>query len=67
MAIREKRIAKGLTQDELATALNIRRTTVSMWETGNSMPRGEVLIKLAKILGCTIDELFGEENFDKAE
>lgn len=62
MAIREKRIEKGLTQDELAAALNIRRTTISMWETGNSMPRGEVLIKLAKVLGCTIDDLF-----DKAE
>ena len=28
-----------------------------MWETGESLPRAEVLLKLSKIFGCSIDEI----------
>ena len=60
MGIKEKREAKSMTQTEIAEKLNISRTTVSMWETGDSMPRADKLPALAKILDCTIDELMGE-------
>ena len=46
-----------MTQMDVATALNIGRTTVAMWETGESMPRAEKLIQLAKLFNCTVDEL----------
>jgi transcriptional regulator with XRE-family HTH domain len=51
----------NLTQDELAERLKISRTTVTMWETGEAMPRADKLPELAKILGCTIDDLFKSE------
>ena len=60
MGIKEKREAKSMTQTEIAEKLNISRTTVSMWETGDSMPRADKLPALARILDCTIDELMGE-------
>lgn len=57
MSIKKKREERGVTQNELAERLNISRTTVAMWETGNSMPRAETLMQLAKIFNCTVDEL----------
>lgn len=49
----------GLTQQGLAQALGVEQSTVSMWETGNSSPRADKLPELARILKCTIDELYG--------
>jgi len=57
--IRKKREAKGLTQDQLADALGVDQTAVSQWERGVTLPRADKLPELAKLLGCTIDELFG--------
>ena len=51
------RSSKGLTQEQLASILNIDRSTIAKWETGQSLPRAELLPKLAAALGCTIDEL----------
>ena len=46
-----------ITQEQLAKKLKIDRSTVAKWETGESMPRADNLPRLAKILGCTVDEL----------
>lgn len=60
--IKELRKRKGISQRTLAHELNIGQTAVSMWENGTNFPKAEMLPKLAKILNCSIDELF-----DKAE
>lgn len=52
---------KKLTQNELASQLNVGQTTVAMWETGGTMPRADKLPQLAQILGCKIDDLFERE------
>ena len=63
VGIKEKRVSRGITQVELAEKMGVSQCTVSWWETGNSKPRADMLPKLAKVLGCTIDELFeGERN-----
>lgn len=61
MSIKALRESKNMTQAELAELVGINRTTISMWETNNSMPRADKLIQLANILGCTVDELLREE------
>ncbi|NLK71697.1 MAG: helix-turn-helix transcriptional regulator [Clostridiales bacterium] len=61
MKFKEARISKGLTQEELASALGISRTTVSMWEVGSALPRADRLPDIANLLGCTIDELIGNK------
>lgn len=61
MKIKQLRLAAGLTQQEIADAMKVDRSTVSYWESGVSMPRAEQLPKLADLLGCTIDTLFGRE------
>lgn len=61
MNIKSIRESSNLTQEELACKIGIKRSTVAMWESGQSKPRADVLIKLSRILGCTIDELLGIE------
>lgn len=60
MLIAEKRKRMRLTQEELAAQLNVDRSTVAKWETGKSAPRSFMLIRLAKILKCPLEELFDE-------
>lgn len=61
MSIASRRQSKGLTQQNLADELKINRSTVAMWEAGESFPRADKLPILARILGCTINDLF-EDN-----
>lgn len=60
--IREIRMSKKMTQDELAKKINVSRTTVSMWETGAANPTADKYPKIAEALNCTIDDLFREHS-----
>lgn len=60
MKIREYRIAKKMTQTELAEQIGVGANTVCQWETGRRNPRAGMLIDLSKILGCSVDELLKE-------
>ena len=55
--ITERRKSKMLTQQQLGEIMGVKRTTVAMWESGASLPRADLLPKLADVLGCTVDEL----------
>lgn len=56
--LREK---ANLSQKQLACKLGIGRSTVSKWETGVSLPTAAKLVPLAKLLGCSTDELLQKE------
>lgn len=55
------REAAGLSQRELAGKLGIDQSSVACWEIGRSVPRVSLLVKLADLYGCSIDELLGRE------
>jgi transcriptional regulator with XRE-family HTH domain len=57
MGFKEAREKSGITQKELATTLGMDQSAISLWENGKTMPRAILLPKIAKILGCTVDEL----------
>ncbi len=57
LALKEFRIAKGLTQKALAQLLNVSEPTISLYESGMRKPDIVTLKKLAKILNCTTDQL----------
>lgn len=59
--IRELREAAGYTQAELAKAIGVTSVMVCQWESGAKMPMSQRLPKLAAVLHCTIDQLFGRE------
>ena len=61
MNIKKAREKAGLTQQDLANELGVGQSTVAMWETQKSLPRTDKLPALAKILGCTIDDLLKKE------
>lgn len=53
--IKNLRIQNDCTQDELAKALGVARSTLSFWENGNSQPDAEMLIRLADYFQTTVD------------
>ena len=55
--IRDARLAKGFTQDQLARKLGTKQATVATWEIGYCFPRPSMLPKLSEVLGLQIDEL----------
>ena len=54
------RTGKGLSQEDLAAKLEVSRQSVSKWETGQSVPDLEKIIKLADLFGVSVDELVRE-------
>ena len=58
MNIRKLRLSKRLTQEKLAQLLGVDRTAIAKWESGDQHPRVNTIPKLARVLGCTIDDLF---------
>ena len=59
--IAEYRKRKGFSQKDLADEMNVTESAISLWESDSRKPKLDRAIELAKILGCTIDELFEEE------
>jgi len=53
------RKARGMTQSQLAQAIGVNQSTVSYHEAIADMPAGEIVVKLAQVLGVTTDELLG--------
>jgi transcriptional regulator with XRE-family HTH domain len=58
--IKEYRIKHNLTQKELAKKLYVSDKAVSKWERENGLPDIETLIRLADLLGMTVEELLKE-------
>lgn len=59
--IKSIRKQSGMSQTQFAAAMNINQSTASYWESGKSHPRAMDIPRIAKVLGCTIDDLFKEE------
>lgn len=58
--IRKARLAKGLTQKQLAEMLNITDATVNRYERGIRKPDPEMLKAIADILNVSVDYLLGK-------
>lgn len=52
--IREARMAKGFSQEDLGDALNLTRSSVSLWEKGRSVPEDHNLRGLASLLNVSV-------------
>lgn len=63
-ALRKK---KGITQEQLAELLQVSRQSVSRWEMDVAFPETEKLIKLARLLECSIDFLLNENLEDAGD
>ncbi len=57
--IRTLRLARGISQVELARALSVTKQSVSNWENDNIQPSIEMLVKLAEYFSVSADYLLG--------
>jgi len=66
MNIMKKRRLQGVipTQNEVAKILGVVPSAVSKWERGLAKPRTDKLVEIAKLYGCTVDELLIDEADD---
>ena len=62
-SLKELRKNKGLTQEELAAAVGVYKTTIGHWERGICFPDILVASDLADILGVSLDTLVGRKSF----
>ena len=58
--IRKLRITSAMSQQQVATRLNVTYQAVSKWERCRAVPDVFVLVRLARIFGCSLDEFFSE-------
>jgi len=67
LVLRKYRKNAGLTQKQVAEALNVERSTYAYYETGTTHPSGLMIMRLAKILNVDYKifmEAVGDEDFD---
>ena len=60
--MRERRLRGAIpTQREVAKIVGVQESAVSKWERGLAKPRADKLPILAKLYGCTIEELLADD------
>jgi len=55
--LKQERLYRGLTQENLGHAIGIRNVTISQYESGARTPSSTILSKLASVLGVSTDYL----------
>lgn len=60
--IKLARVAKDMTQEDLAQAVNVTRQTIGLIESGNYNPSLRLCLKIAKVLNHSLDSLFWEND-----
>lgn len=48
---------RQMTQREFSKKINITESAMSRYVNGNRMPRGDFLLKMAKVLGVKVEQL----------
>lgn len=64
MDLKELRVAKGYTQEELARKLNIAKMSYQRYEYGERVPNAQIGLKLANLLGVNASDLWGTPKVD---
>ena len=57
--LKDLRLKHGLSQEDLGKIIGVGRTTISMYESGNIVPRQEGLLKIASYFDVSVDYLTG--------
>lgn len=63
--LREARLEKGLTQEEVASAVKVAKQTYLKWENGATEPKASQVALLAKVLGITSNEICTGQRYEK--
>ena len=60
--MKQARTNKNISQTELAKIIGVSRQTINMIENDDYNPTIALCRKICKALGCTLNDLFWEEN-----
>ena len=61
MGFREARVKAGLSVTKVMEALGVSDAAIYMWENGVTSPNTKRLPEIAKLYGCTVDELLSPD------
>ena len=61
LKLKAARAAKDWSQQQLAEAVGVSRQTINAIEKGDYNPTIRLCLAICRALGCTLDELFWEE------
>lgn len=57
ITMKAARINRGLTQADVAKALNVTKKTVGSWESGKTKPRLDKIEPICTLYECSYDEI----------
>lgn len=60
--LKQGRLQKELTQENVANILNVSRATISSWEVGRTYPDLESIVALSDLYSFSLDELLREDS-----
>lgn len=55
--IASERVKLGLSQEQLGNLMSVSRDVVSNWESGETYPKADMIVRMADTFGCSIDYL----------
>ncbi|MCL8207256.1 MAG: helix-turn-helix transcriptional regulator [Actinomycetia bacterium] len=64
--VRELRLLRGMSQEDLGRAIGCTGSFISQVERGVALPQPRRLVKLAKVLGTTVEDLLADNVPDRA-
>jgi putative transcriptional regulator len=59
--VKERRDARGWTQQQLADAVGVSRQSINSIERNRYVPSLELALTFARVFGCTTDDIFSLE------
>lgn len=60
--LKELRLSKNLTLEQLGKTFSVTKQTVSRWENGNRLPPLDVVVSLADYFDVSLDYLVGRSS-----
>lgn len=65
--VKRFRISKGWSQEELAEKVGVRRQAIYDVESGRYLPNTAIALRLARLFGCRVEDLFVEQAPQEAQ
>lgn len=62
--VKELRNEKGITQKELAEAVQVNQSMITRWEKDECEPTASAIIRIADYFNVSTDYLLGRKDFD---
>lgn len=67
ISLKALRVNADMTQDSASKALNITTRTLQNWESYETFPTAQQLLKICEVYGCEISDIFLPSKFAKSE